>query len=312
MRGLILAAGFGTRLAPITSSVPKALVPVCSRPLLQHCLESMHSQGFGPLLVNSHHLHEQLAEFRERSAVAFEISHETGAIKGTGGALAYARRFLGSDRDFFVCNVEPLKVLPLERLRETFRSRKLDCGLVGVPAQGDGTLFGDPANGKYAGTRADKLDMERVAHSYYTGVAFYSRRFLELVRDDDFSIVPVWRRAQDAGLGVDVLMTPPGVYWRDVGTPRELALVHWDAIDGRDDAGVPAGMEVDRAGGRVVPCSMDASERARVGRQVWCELEQVAAGCTLENCVVMAGAQLQPGRAYVNVICTQWGECAIQ
>ena len=96
LTGFILAAGFGTRLRPLTDHLPKALISVCGKPLLQRALEFYENNRVKPIGVNSHHFPEFIKSFKNNSAIPFELFHETGAIRGTGGALLFAREFLAA------------------------------------------------------------------------------------------------------------------------------------------------------------------------------------------------------------------------
>lgn len=88
MRALLLAAGFGSRLRPLTDSMPKCLVPVKGQPLLGIWLERLTKAGFGPFLVNTHYLAEQVDRFIENSPYRdrVELVNET-ILRGTAGTL---------------------------------------------------------------------------------------------------------------------------------------------------------------------------------------------------------------------------------
>jgi len=88
MRTLLLAAGLGTRLRPITDTIPKCLVPIGGKPLLQIWLERLTEAGFGPFLINTHYLSEQVEEFIEKSAFRNQVTllYEPELL-GTAGTL---------------------------------------------------------------------------------------------------------------------------------------------------------------------------------------------------------------------------------
>jgi mannose-1-phosphate guanylyltransferase len=308
VRGLVLAAGFGTRLRPITDRVPKAMLPVCGTPLLEHTLKLFVSQGFGPIIVNTHHLHEQIAAYVKSCRMPVSVSHESDRIRGTGGALWHARDFLAQSDEFFVCNVEPLKMLQLRAMVDDFREQRLDAGLVSVPTSAGGTIASDPVSASYLGTRQHDIDWSHAAQSFYVGVAFYTRRFLDLLTEEDFSIVPVWRRAQDAGMRVAVLYAPGDTYWRDVGTPAEMARVHYDILDGVSPYGVPRGLVLDSTRRLVAPMSLGATALDGLGSHVWLGSEEVPEGVSMEDVVVLPGARLEANQRYEHMILTPWGD----
>jgi len=95
MRAILLAAGFGTRLKPLTDTIPKCLVPIQGKPLLQSWLDRLSNAGVGPFLVNTHYLSEKVKVFIEKSPYKNEVTikHEQ-TLKGTAGTLI-------DNQDFF-------------------------------------------------------------------------------------------------------------------------------------------------------------------------------------------------------------------
>lgn len=108
MRALLLAAGLGTRLRPLTDSIPKCLVPIRGRPLLEYWLELLFAGGLERVLINTHYLPELVRKFvraspwRER----IELVHEDSLL-GTGGTVLRNRGFFGSD-SFMVAHADNL------------------------------------------------------------------------------------------------------------------------------------------------------------------------------------------------------------
>src|SRR4249920_3166042 len=91
---MILAAGLGTRLRPLTDILPKPLVPVGDRPMLAHVVERVRAAGCGPIVVNAHHHADAVA--RACSDLGATISREDEDLLGTAGGLARARALLGT------------------------------------------------------------------------------------------------------------------------------------------------------------------------------------------------------------------------
>lgn len=110
---LLLAAGFGLRLRPLTEVIPKCLLPVCGTPLLDGHLARLLKSGSSSLVVNTHHLADQLeSHLRDHPECArINISHER-VILGTGGAIVHAREYLGTD-PVAVVNADTLFAAPL-------------------------------------------------------------------------------------------------------------------------------------------------------------------------------------------------------
>lgn len=99
MRAILLAAGFGTRLRPLTETVPKCLVPIHGRPLLDYWFENLANSGVSPLLVNTHHLHKKVEEFVRQSDYSAQVRvvYETQLLGTAGTLIANLDFFAGED-----------------------------------------------------------------------------------------------------------------------------------------------------------------------------------------------------------------------
>lgn len=111
MKAMIFAAGLGTRLKPLTDTMPKALVPVAGRPLLEHLILKLKSFGFGEVIVNVHHFPEQIITFIHANnsfGIRVEISDESGQLLDTGGGVKRAASFFNDSEPFLLHNVDIL------------------------------------------------------------------------------------------------------------------------------------------------------------------------------------------------------------
>jgi len=109
MRAIILAAGVGSRLKPLTDNVPKALVPFKGMPMVERIIRNLADAGIEEIMVNVHHFAGQVIEFLDHLVVGdvkLYISDETGELMDTGGAILQAREFLNREEDFIVHNVD--------------------------------------------------------------------------------------------------------------------------------------------------------------------------------------------------------------
>jgi NDP-sugar pyrophosphorylase family protein len=109
MRAIILAAGLGSRLKPLTDNTPKALVPFKGTPLVERIIRNLADAGISHIMVNVHHFAGKVVEFLDKldiEGVSIHISDETGELMDTGGALLQARGFLKEEEDFIVHNVD--------------------------------------------------------------------------------------------------------------------------------------------------------------------------------------------------------------
>ena len=237
MTGFILAAGFGTRLRPITDSVPKALVPVCGEPLLAHNLRVLYKSGaFSAIGVNSHYLNDQMERFQKESPVKFELFYEEGKIRGTGGALHFARDFLARDDTFLIANVDILHKFDIAELSTRFMKEGRICSLVSIPTEINGTILYDSATGDFLGVASDRNAYPGAPEAEFTGVAFYRREFLDFVNADDFSVIPIWQRAAKQGRVPGIIVPEKSAsWWMDIGTHEALAKIQADVNDGKVD-----------------------------------------------------------------------------
>jgi mannose-1-phosphate guanylyltransferase len=310
MVGFVLAAGFGTRLKPITNRLPKSLVPVCGISLLDRALAKFRNAGIMDIVVNSHHLHHHMQVHRSASAIPYALSHEAGGIRGTGGALHHARDLLAQSDMFIVYNVDIVSNVDLTGLIAAFRASGSMCCLAAVPVRQGGTIVYDQGTKLFCGICKDGMPEVPGAQGLFYGVALYSPRFLDLLREDDFSIIPVWKRARERGMAVSVIETPE-VYWRDTGTPSALAGVHFDVLEGKSSLPVPESMIIDRQRLIAYPAGLDNSKIRGFGRHVWVDSGSIPDGCIISHSVVMDDVALAAGSIMHNTLLTPWGTCSI-
>ena len=302
MIGFVLAAGFGTRLKPLTDHLPKALVPVCGAPVLSHILNDFKTGRMDRIGVNSHYLHEQLVAYQATSSIEFELFHEADKIRGTGGAFDFARSFLETDDSFCVRNVDIIADLNFIQLKENFVELKADVALVVVPSNKKSTVYYDSQTKAYQGTAPHP----GAVGGEFIGTAFYSRRFLESITADDFSIVPVWARAIAAGLKVCVIEVP-GLYWNDIGTPAGLAQIHFDVLDKKCVLPIPAKMIVDYGRHVARHSSLPNPIQNNLGEYCWIEPSDFSTDKTIARCIVMEGSTINSKNQINNTIFTPWG-----
>jgi len=119
MKAMILAAGRGTRLLPLTEHMPKALLKVQQVPLLQHCIMYFKFFGINEIIINVHHLADRIVEFlaeHNNFGIRIEISHEKEELLDTGGGLLKARWFFDDGQPFFLATSDVITNLNLEQL----------------------------------------------------------------------------------------------------------------------------------------------------------------------------------------------------
>lgn len=114
MKAMIFAAGLGTRLKPITDTLPKALVPVAGCPLIEHVCNKLKASGVSEAVVNVHHFAEQIEQWADgQDIMKLDISDERERLLETGGAVLHARKYLEDSGRFLIHNVDILSNLDL-------------------------------------------------------------------------------------------------------------------------------------------------------------------------------------------------------
>lgn len=138
MKAMIFAAGLGTRLKPITDTMPKALVPVCGQPLLYHVITKLVASGYDDLVVNVHHFPDRIIHYLHSHdfGAKIAVSDERDFLRETGGGIKFARPLLDfstpstaplemTNEPFLVHNVDIVSNLDLKWLREQHREGAL-------------------------------------------------------------------------------------------------------------------------------------------------------------------------------------------
>lgn len=124
MKAMIFAAGLGARLRPLTDNVPKALIPVGGKPMLERVILKLKASGFDEIVINIHHLGHQIVDFlkaNDNFGVHIMISDESDYLLDTGGGIKKATEFLAGDEPFLIHNVDILSNVDLRALYETHK-----------------------------------------------------------------------------------------------------------------------------------------------------------------------------------------------
>jgi MurNAc alpha-1-phosphate uridylyltransferase len=219
---MVLAAGLGTRLRPVTNHLPKPLVEVAGRPLIDHAIDRLATAGVERVVVNLHYKGELIAaRLAARNRPRIEFSREEALLE-TGGGVKRALPLL--DDSFFVINGDILwldgATAALSRLAQAFDPERMDAGLLlqrttgAIGYDGIGDYFLDPLD-----TPRRRRERE-VAPYIFAGIQILHRRLFAGVDDPVFSLKRLYDRAEDAGrLGAIV----HDGEWFHVGTPEGLA-----------------------------------------------------------------------------------------
>ncbi|MCQ2225292.1 MAG: nucleotidyltransferase family protein [Paludibacteraceae bacterium] len=133
MKAMIFAAGLGTRLKPITDTIPKALVPVGGKTLLEHVITKLANQGFDEMIVNVHHHADKIIDFLKENknfGLHIEISDERDLLLDTGGGIRKAAHFFNDGEPFLIHNVDILSDADLAELYQIHKESGNDATLL--------------------------------------------------------------------------------------------------------------------------------------------------------------------------------------
>jgi NDP-sugar pyrophosphorylase family protein len=232
---MVLAAGLGTRLRPLTDHRPKALVEVAGRTLLEITLARLRSFGVGEAIVNVHHFADQIVEYLKANAnfgMRIEISREDDLLLDTGGGLKKAGWFFlkdaRADEPFLLHNVDVISTIDLAKMVQAHKANQALATLAVQKRESSRQLLFDE-HGQLCGRRAGR-DREpeivrrspRLEPLAFSGIHVISPRLLPMLTEDGvFSIITSYLRL--AGHREHIRAFRAGeYYWRDLGRPEDL------------------------------------------------------------------------------------------
>ncbi|WP_101066716.1 nucleotidyltransferase family protein [Roseovarius salinarum] len=221
---MLFAAGFGTRMGPLTAERPKPLLPVAGRPLVDHALGLARQAGAPRIVVNLHYKAEMMARHLEGSGVL--LSHETPDILDTGGGLRAALPLLDS-ATAFTLNTDAIfaGTNPLTALLERWHPEEMDALLLCVPAE---RAEGHAGGGDFRVGGDGRV--HRGGNLVYTGAQIFKTGGLSGISDRVFSLNRLWDDMMARGRLQAVSYDGS---WCDVGTPEGIALAE-RMVGGRD------------------------------------------------------------------------------
>jgi len=202
-RAMVLAAGLGTRMHPLTDRMPKPLVAVAGKPLIDHVLDRLAEAGVERAVINVHHFAEQIEKhLASRTKPKIVISDERGSLLGTGGGVVKALSHLG-DAPFFHINSDTIwidSVKPnLARLAAAFDAVAMDALLLLAPSTGS---IGYAGRGDYAMAADGRLRRRaerEVAPFVFAGAAILSPALFVGAPTGEFRLTQLFDRAAAAG-----------------------------------------------------------------------------------------------------------------
>lgn len=230
---MVLCAGFGTRMRPLTDNRPKPLVHFLGRPLLDHVCDRLHEAGFRNVVLNAHYLADQIKSYPERAPSArgmkplhFSVSDESAEILDTGGGIAKAISLLGEE-PFIVHNADAIwfdaaNANPgtLDVLRAAWNADTMDSLLLLVP---HAEAFGFDGAGDFFMDNLGTLSRRGGAESapyVFAGVSIIKPELFADAPSGAFSLNQIWDRALGEGRLKGVVHTGT---WFHIGDPQSLS-----------------------------------------------------------------------------------------
>lgn len=312
--GMVLCAGLGTRLRPLTERVPKPAVPVCGVPLVRFSLALLAGAGVRRAVVNVHHLPDAMAEAAGAAARAvgleLAVSREP-VIAGTGGALREARASLSGAEAILLVNGDVLFDVDLAAALAAHRASGALATMLLLPM---------PAGARYAAVEIDAAGtVRRIAGAFgpggeglapwhFSGVHVLSPELLDHVPASPFE-QDVNRHVYPPLMGTGAVRgLVVGGYWNDLGTPARYLEASADLLLGRVPPARFAGAQP-LAGTRLLAPGVRAAADARVDAAAVVEAPAfVGAGCTVpagarvRDAILWEGTALAPGEVVEHAI----------
>ena len=315
MKALILAAGLGTRLRPITHVIPKPLMPVFGVPIIEHNIIQLRDQGIRQFLVNLHHMPRQMVQrLRDGSHLGVEIHYSLEpTILGTAGGIKKLESQLRGE-SFLVVNGDTFRHLDLERLWNAHRGMGHPLTML---VQSNPRL--EPHKSVSVGPRGDvvafldmygKHDEDGATRCDFLGVQVVEPEVLSMIPPDrPWELQRLYVRLLESGRGIGAHLE--GGYWKDLGTLEAYREIHVDAMEGRAAVRIPGrevepgvwmgeGVSLGRGVQLVPPLFLGPGARVDSGATVGPHVV-LGCGCSvgskarLERCIIWEDVQVSPG-----------------
>ena len=220
---MVLAAGLGKRMRPLTASQPKPMVRVAGKPLIDHALDRLEAAGVTKAVVNIHYLADALvAHLKHREVPAVTISDERELLLETGGGMVRASPLLPDP--FFCVNSDNVWLDgprdAFHDLSQAWTPKRMDALLLLTPHTGTANFLGKGDVHMDGAGRLTRRRSGRIAPFVFTGIQLVAKRLLRDPPEGPFSTNLLWDRAIEEERLFGVVFTGR---WFEVGTPQAIA-----------------------------------------------------------------------------------------
>ncbi|MGV3621460.1 MAG: sugar phosphate nucleotidyltransferase [Archangium sp.] len=330
MKAMVLCAGLGTRLRPLTNRWPKPAMPLLGGPLFRYSVATLKNAGITQIGINTHHLPDVMTATARGEVPNVEVVHEDGEIQGTGGGIRGLKHFL-SDDNFVVLNGDVLFSVDLTPVIAAHKASGAAATMLLLPMP-EGENYNavelDPS-GHVRRIAGKGPGGEKLSNWHFTGVHVMTPAvfdFMSASGPEDINR-DVYVRMMEKGLTIGAhVLREKNSYWSDLGTPQRYAATHQDLLFGQvklepfGDHGPLSGVSRGDGNFWVHPtanvdldvkvagpayfganCSVDAGVRigaaVSIGRSA-----KVGKGARLNRVAVLDGAEVAPGAQLTDCI----------
>ena len=231
MRAMILAAGLGTRLQPLTNNIPKALIKIRDKTLLEIAIDNLLNNGFDKIIINVHHFAEKVIQFISQNFYNADItiSDESEKLLDTGGGLKKAAWFFDDKKPFLLYNVDIVSNLNLKTLYQFHLNSKAITTLAVRERNSDRYLLLNSDN-KLCGWKNIKTkevisycNINNLNQFTFSGIHIIDPKIFTLMPDDDiFSMIDVYLNIMKENIISGYV--DHDSFWMDVGKPESLKI----------------------------------------------------------------------------------------
>ncbi|UCE08496.1 MAG: nucleotidyltransferase family protein [bacterium] len=241
MKAMILAAGYGTRLKPLTDEKPKALIEIQNIPLLELIIKKLIATGVSEIIINSHHFAEQIVHFIQKNnsfGIRIEFSHEP-EILGTGGGLKKVSYFFNNDQSFFLHNVDILSTINLAEMYQYHLDKNAMVTLAVQKRSTNRYLIVDDQNyicghedTDNKRTRLKRIPTGKSSLKAFCGIHIISPKIFNFLEESGrFSVIDVYLKLIEQGLPI-IGFPADEFYWKDIGKLETLDEIKHDLNNG--------------------------------------------------------------------------------
>ncbi|NBV98019.1 MAG: NDP-sugar synthase [Proteobacteria bacterium] len=315
LKAMVLAAGIGSRLEPLTSILPKPLVQIAGRPVMEHILLLLKKHGITDVVSNTYHLapklHDYFADIKQREGIDIHFIHES-KLSGVAGGIRACKEYLKGST---VCIImgDALTNADLTKLLQAHLKavKENNCKVTIAKMQVEDTKhFGvvvTDGKGRVINFQEKPKPEEALSNWANTGIYFFEPEILDMIPDVEEA--PTYDVAHDlfpklleAGIYMQAVAVDADIYWADIGTPQQYIQTMKDIASGsvnfesfkplirsQEISPLASLIEDNEIGDKTVIADTVSLKNC----VIWDNVE-IGEGAELEDCIVVSGAKISP------------------